>query len=302
MLSTVQEIMTPNVISIHPDQTIESAARLMTRYSISSVIVSENEEVVGILTERDIIMRIVAVGQNPKKVLVREIMTRDIVTCDPSTPLIEAYRTMQKNRIKKLAVFDDKELRGIVSLTDIAQRHPDLMKKLMNMKRKRKGGGVDDIISLISQGEGAHLEFKSSLQYDRRTKQGNHALEMVVLKTICAFLNAEGGTLLIGLSDDNQVMGINDDYTIIKNHNRDGFQNLLLNMVSNSIGNSYLQYIDVMFHNVLGKDLCQVNVEASMKPSYLTNKGKQEFYVRTGNNSRPFNISEATEYIGTRWG
>ena len=294
--------MTPNVISIHPDQTIESAARLMTRYNISSIIVSENEEVVGILTERDIIMRIVAVGQNPKKVLVREIMTRDIVTCDPSTPLIEACRTMQKNRIKKLAVFDDKELRGIVSLTDIAQRHPDLMTKLMNMKRKREGGGVDDIISLISQGEGAHLEFKSSLHYDRRTKQENHVLAMVVLKTICAFLNAEGGTLLIGLSDDNQVLGIDDDYTIIKNHNRDGFQNLLMSLVSNSIGNSYLQYIDVMFHNVLGKDLCQVNVEASMKPSYLTNKGKQEFYVRTGNNSRPFNISEATEYIGTRWG
>lgn len=294
--------MTPNVVTIHPDQTIESAARLMTRYSISSVIVSENDEIVGILTERDIMMRIVAVGQNPKKVIVREIMTSDIVSCDPSTPLVEACRTMQEKRIKKLAVFDDKELRGIVSLTDIAQRHPDLMTKLMNMKRKRDGGGVEDIISLITQEEGAHLEFKPSLRYDRRTKQGNQALEMVVLKTICAFLNAEGGTLLIGLSDDNQVMGIDDDYTIIKSHNRDGFQNLLLSMVSNSIGNYYLQYVDVMFHNVLGKDLCQVNVLASMKPSYLTNKGKQEFYVRTGNNSRPFKISEATEYIGTRWG
>ena len=294
--------MTPNVVTIHPDQTIESAARLMTRYSISSVIVSENEEAVGILTERDIMMRIVAVGQNPKKVIVRDIMTPEIVSCDPSTPLVEACRTMQEKRIKKLAVFDDKELRGIVSLTDIAQRHPELMTKLMDMRRKRDGVGVEDIISLITQDEGAHLEFKSSLRYDRDTKQRNQALEMVVLKTICAFMNAEGGTLLIGLSDDNHVTGIDDDYTIIKSHNRDGFQNLLLSMVSNSIGNYYLQYVDVLFHNVLGKDLCQVNVTASMKPSYLTNKGKQEFYVRTGNNSRPFKISEATEYIGTRWG
>lgn len=294
--------MTPNVVTIHPDQTIESAARLMTRYSISSVIVSENDEAVGILTERDIMMRIVAVGQNPKKVMVRDIMTPDIVSCDPSTPLVEACRTMQEKRIKKLAVFDDKELRGIVSLTDIAQRHPDLMTKLMDMRRKRDGGGVEDIINLITQEEGAHLEFKSSLRYDRDTKQRNQALEMVVLKTICAFMNAEGGTLLIGLSDDNQVIGIDEDYTIIKGHNRDGFQNLLMSMVSNSIGNYYLQYVDVVFHNVLGKDLCQVNVSASMKPAYLTNKGKQEFFVRTGNNSRPFKISEATEYIGTRWG
>ena len=294
--------MTPNVVTIHPDQTIESAARLMTRYSISSVIVSENDEAVGILTERDIMMRIVAVGQNPKKVMVRDIMTPDIVSCDPSTPLVEACRTMQEKRIKKLAVFDDKELRGIVSLTDIAQRHPDLMTKLMDMRRKRDGGGVEDIINLITQEEGAHLEFKSSLRYDRDTKQRNQALEMVVLKTICAFMNAEGGALLIGLSDDNQVIGIDEDYTIIKGHNRDGFQNLLMSMVSNSIGNYYLQYVDVVFHNVLGKDLCQVNVSASMKPAYLTNKGKQEFFVRTGNNSRPFKISEATEYIGTRWG
>jgi predicted transcriptional regulator len=294
--------MTPNVVKIHPDQTIESAARLMTRYSISSVIVSENDEIVGILTERDIMMRIVAVGQNPKKVTVREIMSPDIVSCKPSTPLVEACRTMQENRIKKLAVFDDKVLKGIVSLTDIAQRHPELMTKLMNMRRKRDIGGVEDIIGLITQEEGSHLEFKSSLRYDRETKQRNQALEMVVLKTICAFLNAEGGTLLIGLSDDNQVVGVNEDYTIIKSKNRDGFQNLLLSMVSNSIGNYYLQFVEVMFHNVLGKDLCQVNVSASLKPSYLTNKGKQEFYVRTGNNSRPFKISEATDYIGTRWG
>ena len=153
-----------------------------------------------------------------------------------------------------------------------------------------------------AQEKGAHLEFKSSLHYDRRTKQGNHALEMVVLKTICAFMNAEGGALLIGLSDDNQVLGIDEDYTIIKSHNRDGFQNLLMSMVSISIGNYYLQYVEVVFHNVLGNDLFQVNVSASMKPSYQTNKGKQEFYVRTGNSPKPFKISEATKYIGTRWG
>ncbi len=294
--------MTPNVVTIDPDQTIESAARLMTRYNISSVIVSEGDDIVGILTERDIMMRIVAVGQNPKKVHVREIMTPDIVSCDPSTPLVEACRTMQENRIKKLAVFDDHGLKGIVSITDIAQRHPELMDKLMNMKKKRDGGGVDDIISLINQEEGSHLEFKSSFFYDRRTKQGNQTLQLVVLKTICAFLNSEGGTLLIGLSDDNQVVGINDDYSIIKNKNRDGFQNLLLGLVSSCIGNYYLQHVDVMFHSVLGKDLCQVNVTASMKPSYLTNKGKQEFYVRAGNSSRPFKISESAEYIGARWG
>jgi CBS domain-containing protein len=302
MMSTVREIMTPRVVTISPDQTIESAARLMTRHSISSLVVSQGAEIIGILTERDITSRIVAVGQNPREVTVSEIMSSDIVTCSPSTTLAEACETMQRNRIKKLAVFEDMELKGIVSLTDIAQRHPELIEKLTQMREKRNGNGVDDIINLIQCDEGMHLEFKSSLLVDRGTGNANPALELVVLKTICAFLNAEGGTLLIGLTDDNKVAGIDDDYPLIKGQNRDGFQNRVFTQVSNNIGNFYLQYVNVSFHNILGKDLCQVDVSSSDRPAYLINKGNQDFIVRSGNNSRPFKISEAAQYITKRWG
>lgn len=294
--------MTPRVVTISPDQTIESAARLMTRHSISSLVVSQGAEIIGILTERDITSRIVAVGQNPREVTVSEIMSSDIVTCSPSTTLAEACETMQRNRIKKLAVFEDMELKGIVSLTDIAQRHPELIEKLTQMREKRNGNGVDDIINLIQCDEGMHLEFKSSLLVDRGTGNANPALELVVLKTICAFLNAEGGTLLIGLTDDNKVAGIDDDYPLIKGQNRDGFQNRVFTQVSNNIGNFYLQYVNVSFHNILGKDLCQVDVSSSDRPAYLINKGNQDFIVRSGNNSRPFKISEAAQYITKRWG
>lgn len=293
--------MTPQVVKISPDQSIEAAARLMTRHSISSLVVSEGVDIIGILTERDITARIVAVGQNPKEVKVEEIMTPDIVRCHPSTSLSDACETMQQNRIKKLAVFDNEGLRGIVSLTDIAQRHPELIEKLTRMKEKRQGNGVEDIINLIQCDEGQHLEFKASLRCDRSTGQANPALEKVVLKTICAFLNAEGGTLLIGLTDDNKVAGIDDDYPLIKGQNRDGFQNFVITQISNNIGNDYLQYVSVTFHNLLGKDLCQVDVAPSARPAYLNNKGRQEFIVRTGNNSRPFKISEAAQYISRRW-
>ena len=80
------------------------------------------------------------------------------------------------------------------------------------MREKRNGNGVDDIINLIQCDEGHHLEFKASLRVDRKTGQSNPALELVVLRTIYAFLNAEGGTLLIGLTDDIKVIGIDDDY------------------------------------------------------------------------------------------
>jgi CBS domain-containing protein len=300
MISTVHDVMTPNVITISPHQTIEAAARIMANHGISSVIVYDDGKPVGILTEKDILTRIVAVGHNPRKVTVAEIMTPEIVICTPDTTIEEACRTMQLKKIKKLAVIENDSLAGIISLTDIANRQPELVE---NIKDRASGAGiVDDIFELLNLCEGQHLEFKSSLRYDLNTRQVNQALELVVLKTICAFHNAEGGTLLIGLTDDKQVVGIENDYLVIRHQNRDGFENHLLGLISNCIGNYYLPYIGVVFHNVIGKDLCQVNVYPCPKPAFLTNNGKQEFYVRTGNTSRPFSISEASEYIRERWG
>ena len=297
MISTVYEVMTPEVVTITPNQSVEAAARIMVNHGISSIVVYENSEPLGILTEKDIITRIVAVGQNPRKVKVSEIMTPDIVACPPDTLIEDACRTMQRNKIKKLAVVEGGSIAGIVSLTDIANRHPELVESLKN----RNSGVSDDIFELLNLSEGQHLEFKSSLRYDYNTKQVNQCLEKVVLKTICAFLNAEGGTLLIGLSDEKDVVGIENDYRVIRNQNQDGFENHLLGLVSNCIGNYYLQYISVRFHNVLGKDLCQVNIQSCPKPAFLNNGDKQEFFVRTGNNSRPFAISEASDYIREHW-
>jgi len=300
MISTVYDVMTPNVVTIRPDQTIESAARIMANHGISSIVVYNNGKAVGILTEKDILTRIVAVGHDPRKITVSEIMTPDIVVCSPDTSIEEACRTMKMNKIKKLAVMQDDILSGIVSLTDIANSQPELIDILKN---SNSGTEItEDIFELLNLPEGQNLEFKSSLRYDMSTRQVNQNLENAVLKTVCAFLNADGGTLLIGLSDEKEVIGIENDYVVLRIQNRDGFENHLLGLISNSVGNYYLRFIDIMFHNVLGNDLCQVNVLSSPKPAFLTNKGKQNFYVRSGNTSRPFNISEASEYIKDKWG
>ena len=227
-------------------------------------------------------------------------MTPDILACSPDTPIEEACRTMQMNKIKKLAVMKGDLLTGIVSLTDIANSQPELIESIKN---NNSGANIsEDIFELLNLSEGQHLEFKSSLRYDLNTRQVNQNLESVVLKSVCSFLNSDGGTLLIGLSDQKEVIGIENDYLVLRIQNRDGFENHLLGLISNCIGNFYLRFIDILFHNVLGKDLCQVNILSSPKPAFLNNKGKQDFYVRTGNTSRPFSISEASEYIREKWG
>jgi CBS domain-containing protein len=299
MISTVYDVMTPNVITISPNQTIEAAARIMTNHGISSVIVYDDKKPVGILTEKDILTRIVAVGHNPRKVSVAEIMTPEIVTCTPDTPIEEACRIMQLKKIKKLAVIENDSMTGIISLTDIANRQPELIERIK--KRDSRTNFVYDIFELLNLDEGQQLEFKSSMRYDLNTRQINQNLEGSILKTICAFLNAKGGTLLIGLSDDMEILGIENDYRVLPHQNRDCFENHLLGLISNCIGNYYLSYVEVGFHNVLGKDLCQVNLLPCNRPAFLNNGGKQEFFVRTGNTSRPFSISEASEYIREKW-
>jgi len=148
----------------------------------------------------------------------------------------------------------------------------------------------EKILELLKRPEDQHLEFKSTLRFERDC-----------LKTICAFLNADGGILIIGVSDDRKVLGLSNDYRTLKKENRDGFENHLINLISSRFGNEFLKFIEVYFESVDDKDICRIKVHRSNKPAYLKEGMAQEFYVRTGNNSRPFSMSEAVEYTKEHW-
>ena len=89
---------------------------------------------------------------------------------------------------------------------------------------------------LIEEGEGLFIEFKETLRYDARKGEISKELEKMVLKTIVAFLNADGGTLLIGVSDDGKVLGLDNDYKTLTKKNKDGFENHLNMLVKIMIG------------------------------------------------------------------
>jgi CBS domain-containing protein len=297
----VQDVMTQEVITISPEDTIENAARVMTNFGISSLIVHSQNEIEGILTERDILTRVVASGRDPTEVLVKDVMTNSIITAKPNMPIEIAVKTMIENKIKKLPVVsmdDDSALIGILSLTDVARLKPDRWWSKATIAEEKPL----DIEVLVESYESQHLEFKSSLRYCFHREEIDPELEFNCLKTICAFLNASGGDLIIGVSDSNVVVGIETDYMAIKKNNRDGFQNYLINQIANKIGNIHLKHIEILFHKIHGREICQVHVGASHEPAFLNHKGKQLFFVRTGNGSRPFNISEAVKYLNERWG
>ncbi|MFH1228855.1 MAG: CBS domain-containing protein [Candidatus Aenigmatarchaeota archaeon] len=127
----VKEIMNRNVKTVTPDDTVKTAARIMNENHIGAlVVVSGPGEVLGILTERDILTDVVATGKSAEAVKVSEIMTSDIITIGPGKTLEEAADVMTRNRIKKLPVVIKGLLVGIISATDLIAYEKDLIEKV----------------------------------------------------------------------------------------------------------------------------------------------------------------------------
>jgi predicted HTH transcriptional regulator len=162
---------------------------------------------------------------------------------------------------------------------------------------------TSDPSTLISEGEGFFLEFKETLRYDTRKGEVSKEIEKVVMKAVVGFLNADGGTLIIGVNDDGKVTGLESDYKTLPKKSRDGFENHLTMLVKTMIGLSFTKYVGVKFENIEGKDICILTVREGHKPAYLINGDKKEdFYVRVGNSTQPYSMSETSEYIKTHWG
>ena len=161
------------------------------------------------------------------------------------------------------------------------------------------------IAELIVRGGSAQLEFKATARVDVATGQKLSALEQVIVKTVAAFLNsAHGGTLLIGVNDDGSIRGIADDFKAWSkpaDHTRDKYELWLRNLLQGAYGKQFSPYFRVTFHAVEGKDVCRVTVAPAPRPVFVIEGNEERFYLRTGNASPWLKISEALDYIMTRW-
>lgn len=159
-----------------------------------------------------------------------------------------------------------------------------------------------DLMAIIQQGEGAHIEFKSSLRWDMVETRTNRALENVILKTLAGFLNSNtGGTLLIGVTDDGEIIGLENDYQTLKKPNQDGFEQTLMTTIATNLGADVCQFVHVLFHVIEGKDVCRLIVSPAARPVFLEQNNTPKFFVRTGGSTRDLNIQEALDYVHGRW-
>lgn len=115
-----KDIMTKNVAYIKPDSTVTEAAKLMQQHNVGSIPVCDQTGVVGMVTDRDIVVRNVITGSDPQSTPVSNIMTTKVATVTPDTDVELVSDIMSKNQIRRIPVVDNKTLVGIVALGDLA--------------------------------------------------------------------------------------------------------------------------------------------------------------------------------------
>jgi CBS domain-containing protein len=126
--------MANSVVTVEENLNIRNAAILMQRRSVSSLIVIHKGQLRGIVTEKDLVTRVLSRSANPESVKVGEVMSQPVMVTTPCTPLEEAVRMMLTQGIKKLPVVDEERLVGMLSLTDVAMTYPAVYATLRQLQ------------------------------------------------------------------------------------------------------------------------------------------------------------------------
>ena len=120
MADTVRDLLKGDPVTVEASATVQDAAKLMDENDIGNVLVVENNEVQGIVTDRDIVVRVIAKGDGADA-SVREAATTDVETIEPDASIDDAIQKMEQGNVRRLPVVDDGKPVGVISLGDLAQ-------------------------------------------------------------------------------------------------------------------------------------------------------------------------------------
>jgi hypothetical protein len=153
------------------------------------------------------------------------------------------------------------------------------------------------IHELIQTGEHEQLEFKTSMRWDAKRGQINRELERSVMKTIAAFMNSKGGSLVIGVDDKQGIVGLRPDLNSLNKKDHDGFENHFNNVFNAMLGPEFRRHVQLSFHEIGREHVCLVSVEQANQPVYLKTDTGEDFFIRTGNATTPLKVSQVASYI-----
>ena len=164
-----------------------------------------------------------------------------------------------------------------------------------------------DVAQLLAVGESQTVEFKSTARWNLRASRSDKKMEHVIAKTVCGFLNAEGGKLLIGVDDDANPIGLAADMqTLGPKGNRDGYELFLRQLLDSSLSVPTAGIVRIAFEAVDNADVCVVTVASSGKPVFARphegGADAAEFWVRTGNATKQLHGDDMMGYQANHWG
>ena len=154
-----------------------------------------------------------------------------------------------------------------------------------------------EIERLVAIGESDLIEFKSTLRVNLHTGKPDKRMEFTILRTLAGFLNRDGGTLVIGVSDDGSPLGVEVD----KFDNEDRMTLHLVNIVNRSIGPNAWAYMHPNFDDFEGGRVLAVRCEKARVPIYVRDGNSQHFFIRTGPSTTELSLESALEYINQRF-
>lgn len=250
----------------------------------------------------------------------QEITNRAVLTTvanrTKSAMLAEGYLSEVREKfpdsLKLQCIPEDEELWKLDNYEMFLEKRRKILSKelnqfLENLTETKTEEVNIDIYDMIQAGENHHVEFKTTLRYDMKTNQVNKELEQVVLKTIAAFSNGQGGTLIMGVTDEYEVVGLDNDYNTLKEGNKDNFELHLRNLVNKAYGVDFAaNNLTISFPMINDTEICVVEIKPGNKPVYTEVADKygiksEKFYLRSGNSSPELPTREIANYIRSRF-
>ena len=169
-----------------------------------------------------------------------------------------------------------------------------LSKRVTNYLRSKEQISTKE---LIENGEDDNTEFKSTLRYNLYTQKPDKAIENASLKTLVAFMNSEGGTLLIGVGDDGELLGLEAD----KFQNHDKRLLHLTHLVESRIGSLFVKFLHFTIEQVSEQEILRIDCWPATMPAYLDDGNKEHFYIRNGPSTTDLKLSKVYLYIKERF-
>lgn len=202
---------------------------------------------------------------------------------------------VQDRWIKIMTIAGAIFLAGLIMTVFLVRKYSSQLKDLPQQAIKQSSF-IEDIKTLVRAGESSNIEFKSTMRTNLNSGKAGKEIELAWLKTVSAFMNSDGGTILLGIKDNGDILGIEADN--FKNDDK-----CLLHcksLLSTHIGAEFTRYIHTKIGTVDDKDVVSIECERVRRPVFLKVGKNEDFYIRSGPSSIKLTMSQMVKYLNER--